>query len=580
MRKFLLALVCLLMLCMPVSAEETFLERDEIPVLNDAEGLDTLGIVKGTENGLELERNVTRAEALTIIWRTTGAAFNDIGYENPVFNDISGHWAYDAIEKFYHAGYINGISETEFAPERNVTGREFVKILLTVMGYEGITIENAYDKGREYDLLLNNFTKSVVASDVELLRSDAVRICRDALIAKTPGGEMLYKTLVLNGLYKEEEIEDILMAKCGYKGFADSINEKMPDDKNYMFSPLSIKTAFAMAANGADGETKQQLLNLLEISDLDEYNRKTKEFIEKYTKSDILTLNTANSIWLNESRTAQKFSEAFKNTLSEYYGAQASTVNDGTAVNEVNSWVKEKTNEKISGIISSNEFWALLVNAVYFKGAWQNEFFEYLTGKDEFTDRNGNKSQIDFMTQTRWLGYSDENGVRIAELPYKNSKDNFDEEGAYIGTDAYDDINVSMYVMVSDNDINAVSVLESAKLERTYVHLTMPKFKIEYEASLKELLTGMGISKPFSEDAEFNSMFDRGSMFITDALHKTYITVDEKGTEAAAVTALSMAAASLPPQPVEFNINKPFTFIIKDNISGEILFMGEYAFAE
>ena len=104
----------------------------------------------------------------------------------------------------------------------------------------------------------------------------------------------------------------------------------------------------------------------------------------------------------------------------------------------------------------------------------------------------------------------------------------------------------------------------------------MPKFKIEYETSLNDALRAMGINKAFKSDAEFKKMFDSGNMFFTDTIHKTFISVDEHGTEAAAVTSIAMAGSALPPKPIELKFDKPFYFVIRDNVSGEILFMGRF----
>ena len=323
-----LAAVLLLSLSIPCLAAETMLARGEIPPLTvnsvEAAGLKTLGILKGTDSGMELDRNVTRAEAVMLIWRTTGTAFNDIGYLEPSFSDISGHWAEDAIEKFYHAGFVDGTSKTTFEPDRFVTGQEFVKILLTVMGYEGVTLENAYDKGKETGVLSNNFTKSVVYNNVDLLRGDAARLCFHALTAEMPEGEMLYKTLIDKGIYEQKDFEGVLFAGCGspaayQENFVDKLNAQMPKDENYMFSPLSIKMAFAMAANGAGGETKSQILNALEIDDLNAYNQKSKELIAHYNQSELLKFNVANSIWINKDRMSLDFTETFKKTVQEFY---------------------------------------------------------------------------------------------------------------------------------------------------------------------------------------------------------------------------------------------------------------------
>ncbi len=593
MKKLLVLLTTaalLLSVSIPCLAAEQILSREEIPLLTEdsaeADGLKTLGILKGTDNGLELGRNVTRAEAVALIQRTAGIDLEKISFDfdAPPFRDISGHWAEEMILTFYGLEYIDGTSETSFEPDRNVTGQEFVKILLTVMGYDGMTLENAYDKGKETELLSNNFTKSVVSNNEALLRGDAVRLCFHALTAKTPEGEMLYKTLIDKGIYEQKDFEGVLFTGCGTpsayrENFVDKLNAQMPEDKNYMFSPLSVKMAFAMAANGAGGETKSQLLNALEIDDLENYNQTVKAMIDTYNQSDILKFNIANSIWMNQDKTAQNFSEGFQKVLSESFHAQAGKVTGTNALETINGWVDKQTNGKIKSIISDSNFWAMLVNAVYFKGAWEDEFYEGATSKEAFTDRNGQKTDIDFMHQTGYLNYYKDADVEVIELPYKNSAVKIDENGEYEGFDRYD-FDISMYAVKGTYRDAALKEIADGKLSRTYIDLSFPKFKVEFSTDLNDYMKNLGITDAFDgQKADFKSMFDSGNMWITKALHKTYIAVDEKGTEAAAVTAIGMAGSALPPQPVTVKFNEPFTFVIRDNTSGEVLFIGEYAFA-
>lgn len=368
--------------------------------------------------------------------------------------------------------------------------------------------------------------------------------------------------------------------------FSDKLNTQMPSDKNYMFSPISVKMALALAANGAKSETKDEIMKALGLSDLDEFNQMSKDLIERYSKTNILSLNIANSIWINKDKTAQNFSNEFKNIATKYYEADVKSVNNIGAVKEINSWVSDKTNGKISQIIqNTDDFWAMLVNAIYFKGAWENEFNLSATRPDEFTSADGTKTQSDFMNKTGWLSYAKTKSAQIIELPYKNRIDKISADGEYLGTEKYDDLDVSMYLIAADGNINAWQELNAAIsdeiFEHTYIKLSVPKFKIEFETSLSDILKNLGITKGFDKDtADFTDMFDDGNMWITQTLHKTYISVDEKGTEAAAVTAIGMAGSAMPPEPLELKFNKPFYFVIRDNTSGEALFMGRYAFAK
>ncbi|MBR3933369.1 MAG: S-layer homology domain-containing protein [Clostridia bacterium] len=367
-------------------------------------------------------------------------------------------------------------------------------------------------------------------------------------------------------------------------GFTDNLNSHMPTDKNYMFSPLSIKMAFALASNGASGQTKAEILKALGISDLEKFNEFSKELISKYSQTENLKLNIANSIWINKDRTKQEFSQSFKQLAKDYYDAEVKTVDNKNAVKEVNSWVSDKTNGKIPSVISSPDFWASIINAIYFKGAWKNEFNSGATKKDAFTFADGTKADIDFMNKTSWMSVLLSDEATAVELPYKTRFDKVSSDGSYIGTDSYPDLDVSMYLIMPKDNIAPEKFLNDAissqKFEATYTAFSMPKFKIEFDTGLNGILNSMGIQSAFIENkADFKNMFDSGNMYVTSAIHKTYIAVDEKGTEAAAVTALMMAGTALPPKPTEVKFNRPFYFIIRDNTSGESLFVGRYAFA-
>ena len=183
------------------------------------------------------------------------------------------------------------------------------------------------------------------------------------------------------------------------------------------------------------------------------------------------------------------------------------------------------------------------------------------------------------MNKRGWVPYVKTDKFELIELGFKNRFDNFDKDGQYTSTDRYDNLNLSMFFIMADNiseiekELN--SLIENNSIQRTYMDLSLPKFKIEYEMKLNEALKNLGIKKAFNSDAEFNKMFDKGNLFITVAIHKTYLTIVEKGCEAAAVTALAMAGSSLPPQPITVKFNKPFYFVLRDNISKETLFIGK-----
>lgn len=192
-----------------VFSQETILAREEIPVMQEndviANGLTSLKVFRGTGNGLELSRSITRAEAVALIFRIHPDVIWSLGLTKPEFTDLDGHWAYKEVTYAKKLGIVEGVGDGKFEPDRAVTGREFTKMLLSVMGYKNVTIENAYDLAKESGVLANNFMKSVVKQNFKLLRSDAARILWGSLPAKTEDNVLFYKKMIETGKYKEED---------------------------------------------------------------------------------------------------------------------------------------------------------------------------------------------------------------------------------------------------------------------------------------------------------------------------------------------------------------------------------------
>ncbi len=278
--------------------------------------------------------------------------------------------------------------------------------------------------------------------------------------------------------------------------FSDDLYTRMPKDENYIFSPVSIKMALAMAANGAQGETKEEILAALGTQDLVAYNDRVKWLMTQYNNSEVLKLNVSNSAWINTDNTDQRFSSAYKNKLEDVFNATVGKVTNKNAAKKINSWAKDKTNGKIPAVIEENntDFWALLANAVYFRGRWADEFSKKATKNDYFTDRNGKKHTIPFMNRSGWMNYTDENGVKIIEIPYLNREDKLDNKtGEFAGRERLENIDVSMYVMMSDNSFLPEKSLKEANFSSVYADLSLPKFDIEYAIGLEKALKGIGV---------------------------------------------------------------------------------------
>lgn len=380
-------------------------------------------------------------------------------------------------------------------------------------------------------------------------------------------------TITTNSELTPEDTEEAQ----SYETFEQKLLSNMPDDKNYMISPFSLKMALVMAANGASGETQSEILNMLDVADLDTFNEYAQSFM-KYTATeensddleDVKTLpvfEVANSIWLNKDFgdgefANTEFSDEFSEIISDFYGGTSEAVNNENKVEKVNSWVAEKTHDKISGIIDEQtDFLAAIVNAIYMKAEWNSQFDEEATYKDSFTDRNGNENQIDFMHKTAYFNYYSDEDISLLQIPY------------YGG--------LSMYVALGDA-AKFQSVKDNTQSAR--IALSLPKFKIESNFELKTTLQDMGVNLAFNkETAVFDKMLTPvpEQFWIDDVIQKTYIDVDENGTEVAAATYIGIAATSaVPSEPIEFKADKPFTYFICDDETGQIFFMGEYAFAE
>lgn len=359
--------------------------------------------------------------------------------------------------------------------------------------------------------------------------------------------------------------------------FKDEFNilKFMPDDKNYMVSPFSLKMAMSLAANGADGTTKDEILTAFGIDNLDSYNTAAKELIERYEGTSSVKLNVANSIWLNKDVAGKdiKFTDEYKKLVSEYYKGTASEEDAKNIAMKINSWVEKKTNNKIKNLLPEGDakFLSVLVNTIYFKGEWAEQFEEYATKEEDFTDRNGKVEKTDFMYKTeRYRFYEDEN-MKMVRVPYKGGK-------------------TAMYLVLPTNEDKMDIATALDNMNSYKVRLSFPKFKTEYSLSFKEILKHIGIEKAFEKwEAEFDEVMFKGvkegeNVYVDDVLQKTFIEVDENGTEAAAATAVIMnKATSIGPgmeEIKEFKADRPFIYFIRDDVTHEVLFIGEYAFTK
>lgn len=344
------------------------------------------------------------------------------------------------------------------------------------------------------------------------------------------------------------------------------------DNENTFISPLSISVALGMTLNGAREETFTEMKETLGFRniDLDEINEGYDSLIELLTNLDPqVKLKIANSVWSKQGFSVE---EDFTNRLKEHFDAETAELDfsDPESVDIINGWVEENTEGLIDEIIESipAHMVMYLINAVYFKGDWINEFDEEETYESPFYLENGEQLEIDMMNQKKaFAGYfSDE--VKMIDLPYGDSLFSMtiimpeDKEKA-----------IDEFVAEQFTQDNFNTWIENISVEET--QLRLPKFEMEYEITLNEVLKSMGMERAFREGmADFRGINPAGNLFISEAKHKTFITVDETGTEAAGVTSIGIGVTSAPQIPTMI-VNRPFIFVIRENNSGTILFMGK-----
>lgn len=349
--------------------------------------------------------------------------------------------------------------------------------------------------------------------------------------------------------------------------------EAKKEDKNFMVSPFSLSMALAMTWNGAAGETKKDMQQTLKMKgdnddDINGYYKKLKEALLKTDPKTKLTIE--NAIFTNEQIAIKpKFIE----TNTEYYNAKVQSVDFSNSATKdlINKWASDNTNGLIEKVIDSTDPRDLmyLLNAIYFKGTWTTQFETKNTSKKPFTYENGTQTQVDMMTQTSEFNYTEDETMQVVQLPYGNQA-------------------FSMLVLLPKNgkkQTDVVTALEKdnywqntvSRLRSAKVDLFLPKFKTEYSKKLNQVLIDMGMGIAFDgNEADFSEMSDARAN-IAFVQQDTYISTDEEGTEAAAVTTVGMEVTSFDPdkpRKVVFNANKPFLYVIQENSTGAILFMG------
>jgi len=356
--------------------------------------------------------------------------------------------------------------------------------------------------------------------------------------------------------------------------FAFSIFDKLhkSEEGNIFFSPYSISEALAIVYAGAKGDTKTEIASVFNFNTVDE-----KNLYESFNALD-LHLNSedenyifdlSNAIWIQNNYPVL---DSYLDTIKVNYGAKVQAVDFVNKTEEsrlaINEWVEEQTHQRIKDIIPeggvNKSTPVVITNTVYFKGQWLNNFQKAYTKDDIFTLENGFSTETTFMNQYDGnYKYLKESYYQAIELPYKGKKS-------------------SMVIILPDKNelLNTIDNIESiykniAPMSYQNIILKMPKFEFSTPAyDIKEYLKTLGMITPFYQGADFTNMTSDANLFIDSIAHKAFIVVDEDGIEAAAATAVVDSNISGVANQITFDINRAFILFIKDNMSGQILFMG------
>lgn len=356
-------------------------------------------------------------------------------------------------------------------------------------------------------------------------------------------------------------------------GFSLFNHVEADDNNNIFISPTSALMAMLMAYNGADGETKTEIEQALQLHDfsvqkVNEANAALMAILAKH--EDNITLATANSLWLNNQYQLQA---DFAENLHAYYNAEVAEIDitDNNSANLINNWVKKQTNDKIDQIVEAplpGDLLAYIINALYFNGSWTYEFDKNRTGDSPFYS-DSKEVKIPFMELEKELPYFETDTFQAVKLPYGEGE-------------------MSMQLYLPNEEHSLENFLENIT-EKDWIEwqenfaetegtVRLPKFEIEYETDLNEALQSLGIRAAFDEaHADFSNMIEgNNQIHISKVKQKTYINVHEEGTEAAAVTVVEVreTSAILEDHSFYMELNRPFFFTISDEKSGTILFMG------
>ncbi|HIK04339.1 MAG TPA: serpin family protein [Trichormus sp. M33_DOE_039] len=360
--------------------------------------------------------------------------------------------------------------------------------------------------------------------------------------------------------------------KFGFKLFQE-IWKQDSSSKNIFVSPSSIAIALSMTYNGASGSTQQAMAKTLELQgiNLPELNSAYASLHRLLASpAQNVQLQIANSLWANQNASLRP---EFIQQAKDFYQAKVTTLDfqDAATTNTINKWVKDNTKGKIDSIVDKIEpnQMLFLLNAIYFKGQWSEKFDQSQTKPQPFYISSTQQKQHPMMSQTGEYKYYETEQFQAVSLPY--------------GQDG----KVSLYVFLpkQNSDLKAFSQNLNAEnwdkwmsqFSQREGSIKLPRFQTDYDITLNDALTALGMGEAFTKQANFSGMGK--NLAISQVRHKTFVEVNEEGTEASAATSVGIVATSIrqPQAPFNMIVDRPFFCVIRDNQTGSILFMGAIA---
>ncbi|HHW00870.1 MAG TPA: serpin family protein [Clostridiaceae bacterium] len=393
-------------------------------------------------------------------------------------------------------------------------------------------------------------------------------ICVVLAASLIAGCDMDVKNLVSS--YDTKKIDKSIIE--GNTQFAFDIFKLLNEEdsgKNVFISPLSISSALAMTYNGAGTTTKDGMAKALRYEgiEMEDLNTSFRGLTAYLNSIKDVRLNVANSIWIKE---GEEIQQEFLSTNKKVFSAHIEELDFSKAdsADKINKWISNATKGKIDKMLEPpipSDVIMYLINAIYFKGQWREKFNPKMTQTSKFHTEDGRSEDVEMMYRNGKAEFGTVEGNKVVRLPYGKGK-------------------IAMYCVLPDEGVkiddfikslNAGkwNVIRNSVSEMEEVILKIPKFKMEYGIKeLNESLKALGMEEAFNNSADFSGIGE--GVYISSVIHKAVIEVNEEGSEAAGVTVVEMTKSAAP-EPMQFIADRPFLFVIADDETGSILFMGK-----